>query len=89
MKETPEMKPCPLCGRPVRVAHMIIGTIRHVGGAEFMECSAKIECACGLSFEKDWTEYAYNGMPFQLYPGNEHIVTAWNRRVSNENSDPE
>ena len=65
-----EIKPCPLCGGRVAITEFI------AKGGEPAEYSAKIQCRCGLTFEREW-------MPTEGYVellGNDDIITAWNKR---------
>ena len=82
MKEVETLKPCPLCGRIVGIAEMTIGTMYRNAGTLFQECNATINCACGLSYERSWTEYMDSGRVWKVYPCDEDIVTAWNRRAN-------
>lgn len=64
-----ELKPCPFCGHRVGITEFT------AKGGEPGEYSAKIQCRCGLTFEKEWlVSERY------LTPGNEDIITAWNNR---------
>ena len=65
-----ELKPCPLCGGRVDITEFI------AKGSEPAEYSAKIECRCGLTFEREW-------MPGEGHVEllrNDDIITAWNKR---------
>lgn len=73
VNENDVMKPCPLCGRQVRMTES-----RVISGNKFDEYSAKIECACGLTFEKEWIQG--QGVIFD-----EDVITLWNKRVALEN----
>ena len=73
-----ELKSCPFCGNAVQITE---SNIRHYGNRA--DCEAKIECSCGLTFEKEWiVEYKLNGQSVNLY--NDDIVTAWNTRTPKE-----
>lgn len=68
--EIKALKPCPLCGAEARIteSRLSMDNVAY----------AKIECACGLTFEKEW----YNA---RVKDGfvilNDNICIAWNRRV--------
>jgi hypothetical protein len=51
MKQSIELKPCPLCGstpRPIEVSRKyVLNRVFYRG---------RIYCQCGLSFEKEWVE---------------------------------
>ena len=68
-----KLKPCPFCGSVVNVSEYAVecGDIN----ARF---KAKIECGCGLTFEREWVR----GAGCLHIPGNWNIVKAWNTRVS-------
>lgn len=70
-----ELKPCPLCGGTVKLAEISIE-----GDDDCTVYSAKIECGCGLSFERKWTEIKAKDGYIKLQ---EDIFTAWNRRKEN------
>lgn len=70
-----ELLPCPICGNIVHITEI---TVRHYGNRADYE--AKIECSCGLTFEKEWI--------VQFTPTNEGVLisnvdieTAWNTRT--------
>jgi hypothetical protein len=72
MKQSIELKPCPLCGcRPV------ISEIDSTRHGESMMYHGKISCTCGLSFEKDWIDFpvAYLG------ESTINIVDEWNELI--------
>jgi hypothetical protein len=71
--EKDALEPCPLCGRPVRLTEF---TVRNT--EPYSEYSAKIECSCGLTFEKEWIQG--QGCIFD-----EDIITLWNKRAALEN----
>lgn len=71
------LKPCPLCGHSARLTELKIGST-YCGNRQ--DVSATIECPCGLTFEKEWTEVV--GDKGVTIIG-ESIVPAWNRRISN------
>lgn len=64
-----ELKPCPLCGKPVHITEHRVEISDNI-----TKYSAKIECLCGLTFEREWIEA-------KGCIHNEDIITAWNRRV--------
>ena len=78
-----ELKSCPFCGYPV---HITESKIRYYENRA--DCEAKIECGCGLTFEKEWIfEYKPNGQSVLLY--NDDIVTAWNKRTQQKGDEQE
>ena len=66
-----ELKPCPLCGRKVAVT---VYDVKH--GLLRTEYSARIECDCGLTFEREWVDL----IGYTTVLNNNDIVTAWNNR---------
>ena len=73
-----ELLPCPFCGN---VVHITETEVRHYGNrADYW---AKIECSCGLTFEKEWiVEFKPTGTSVILF--NTDIETAWNTRTPKE-----
>ena len=73
--ERNQLKPCPLCGGMVRLTEITTGTPYNNG--QHTDHSATLECDCGLSFTREWTEInATDG----IIKVEEDIFTAWNRR---------
>lgn len=72
------LKPCPLCGNKVDITELcmnIATTGRHQGEMNY----AKIECSCGLTFEKEWfAADPKDGFVIK----NDNIYTAWNCRAN-------
>ena len=73
-----ELLPCPVCGNSVRITET---SVRHYGDRADYE--AKIECSCGLTFEKEWiVEFRPNKTGVIIF--NPDIETAWNTRTPKE-----
>ena len=69
-----ELKPCPLCGGKVELEGISFAYL----GASTEVHYAKIQCQCGLTFEKEWERRTTLDGYVNL---SEDIITAWNRRV--------
>lgn len=67
-----ELLPCPFCGRPVCITEL---TVENHPAGNYYE--AKIECGCGLTFEREWID-AHGLSEVVIF--NEDIATAWNTR---------
>lgn len=63
-----QLKPCPLCGCSVGIAEISSSPCDM-----YTEWYAKIECSCGLTFEREWMQ-AQGGIL------GENIITLWNKR---------
>lgn len=73
-----ELLPCPFCGNAV---HITETNVRHYGDRADYE--AKIECFCGVTFEKEWiVEFKPNNQSVLI--SDVDIVTAWNTRTPKE-----
>lgn len=68
-----ELSPCPLCGNAVKLAEINIES-----DDVCTVYSAKIECGCGLSFEREWTEMKAKNGHIKLQ---EDIFTVWNEKT--------
>ena len=68
-----KLKPCPFCGQTVRITEMTVNV-----QSVFQECKAKIECDCGLTFEREWMSERFPTGIIALQPD---IETAWNTRT--------
>ena len=69
-----QLKPCPICGKKADVIELTIGS--PYGNRN--DCHATIECACGVTFYKEWT--IENTVDGSVILGTD-IVTAWNTRA--------
>lgn len=70
------LKPCPICGASVEINEFREGT-RYGNNVDY---AAKIECCCGLSFEKEWTEI---NAADEIIKVEDDIFSAWNKRSAN------
>lgn len=78
-----ELLPCPFCGNFVHITNMRRGTLYVFRDSCRADYEATIECACGLTFEREWTvEVKPNEEEVFLFGTN--IETAWNTRTPKE-----
>lgn len=72
--EKDALKPCPLCGMSVRITEFDV-----CREGEATNWFAKIECGCGLTFERHW-------MTSRGYKLDADIVKLWNERKEKNNA---
>ncbi len=76
-----ELLPCPFCGNVVHITEI---SVRYYGNRADYE--AKIECSCGLTFEKEWI-VQFTPQKTSVLISNVDIETAWNTRTRQKEGD--
>lgn len=72
-----ELKVCPICGEIVHITETKIGTPYNNG--QSIDYYAKIECLCGLTFEREWV---YNKASNGTVKLQDDIFDVWNNQRS-------
>ena len=77
-----ELLPCPFCGNFVCITSKRRGTLYRFYDSYRADYEATIECACGLTFEREWSVEVKANKEVLLFGTD--IETAWNTRTPKE-----